>query len=317
MIPILLRLGPIHLFGHPLTLTIYSYGLMMALGFIAADLVIASECPRRGIDSDYATAIVLWGALGGIVGARLYDVLDNWRFYMANPITIVWSGSGFVWFGGFIGGVTAAYFVARYYKVSVGATADMCGPALAIGQALGRIGCHLSGDGDWGAPSTLPWAVAYPKAIVGWGPQTVLKAGPHGELMSAFFPGVRVHPTAIYEAILYAGVFIILWSMRRRSGTPGRIFYLYLLLLGGCRFMVEFLRINPRVLWGLTEAQLIALVMVVVGAVALYMTGGVFSGWTREEPAPRNRPWAKVAAGGSRERGSGISAELLQISAQN
>ena len=317
MIPILLRLGPIHLFGHPLTLTIYSYGLMMALGFIAADLVIASECPRRGIDSDYATAIVLWGALGGIVGARLYDVLDNWRFYMANPITIVWSGSGFVWFGGFIGGVTAAYFVARYYKVPVGATADMCGPALAIGQALGRIGCHLSGDGDWGAPSTLPWAIAYPKAIVGWGPQTVLKAGPHGELMSAFFPGVRVHPTAIYEAILYAGVFIILWSMRRRSGTPGRIFYLYLLLLGGCRFMVEFLRINPRVLWGLTEAQLIALVMVVVGAVALYMTGGVFSGWTREEPAPRNRPRAKVAAGGSRERGSGISAELLQISAQN
>jgi phosphatidylglycerol---prolipoprotein diacylglyceryl transferase len=297
MIPILLRLGPLHLFGHPLTITIYSYGLMMALGFIAADLVIAADCPRRGIDPDYATAVVLWGALGGLIGARLYDVLNNWHLYMADPITIIWSGSGFVWFGGFIGGVTAAFFVARYYKVSVGATADMCGPALAIGQALGRIGCHLSGDGDWGLPSTLPWAVAYPKAIVGWGPQTVLKLGPHGTLVSGFFPGVRVHPTPIYEAILYMAVFLILWSMRRRAGTPGRIFYLYLVLLGGCRFMVEFLRVNPRVLWGLSEAQLIGLAMLVVGVVALYMTGGVFSGWTREEPMPLGGPSAKVAAG--------------------
>jgi phosphatidylglycerol:prolipoprotein diacylglycerol transferase len=297
MIPILLRLGPLHLFGHPLTITIYSYGLMMALGFIAADRVIAADCPRRGIDPDYATAVVLWGAVGGLIGARLYDVLDNWRLYMADPITIIWSGSGFVWFGGFIGGVTAACFVARYYKVSVGATADMCGPALAIGQALGRVGCHLSGDGDWGAPSTLPWAVAYPKAIVGWGPQTVLKLDPHGNLVSGFFPGVRVHPTPIYEAVLYTAVFIILWSMRRRSGTEGRIFCLYLVLVGACRFMVEFLRINPRVLWGLSEAQLIGLGMVVVGVVALYMTGGVFSGWTREEPMPLGGPGAKVAAG--------------------
>ena len=196
MIPILLRLGPFHLFGHPLTLTIYSYGLMMALGFIAADLVIAADCPRRGIDPEYATAD------GDVGRARRYrrraPVRRNRQLapYMADPITIIWSGSGFVWYGGFIGGVTAAYFVARHYKVSVGATADMCGPALAIGQALGRIGCHLSGDGDWGAPSTLPWAVAYPKAIVGWGPQTVLKLGPHHELVSGFFPGVRVHPTS-------------------------------------------------------------------------------------------------------------------------
>jgi phosphatidylglycerol:prolipoprotein diacylglycerol transferase len=297
MIPILLRLGPVHLFGHPLTLTIYSYGLMMALGFLAADLVIAADCHRRGIDSEYSTAVVLWGALGGLIGARLYDVFDNWRLYMADPVTIIWSGSGFVWFGGFIGGVTAAYLVARYYKVSVGATADMCGPALAIGQALGRIGCHLSGDGDWGAPSTLPWAVAYPKAIVGWGPPTVLKLDPHGNLVSGFFPGVRVHPTSLYEAILYTGVFFILWSMRRRVGTEGRIFYLYLVLVGGCRFMVEFLRINPRVLWGLSEAQLIGLTMVVVGVVALRLTGGVFSGWTREEPALQRRATAKVAAG--------------------
>jgi phosphatidylglycerol:prolipoprotein diacylglycerol transferase len=298
MIPILLRLGPVQLFGHPFTLTIYSFGLMMALGFIAADLVIAADCPRRGLDPEYATAIVLWGALGGIIGARLYDVVDNWRLYMANPVSIVWSGAGFVWFGGFIGGVAAACLVARHYKVSIGATADMCAPALAIGQALGRIGCHLSGDGDWGVPSTLPWAVAYTRAIVGWGPQTVLKVGPHGELVSGFFPGVRVHPTSVYEAILYTGVFLFLWSMRRRAGVEGRIFYLYLVLLGGCRFMVEFLRVNPRVLFGLSEAQLIGLAMVATGLVALWMTGGVLSGWVRDAGAPQSRgPMAKVAAG--------------------
>jgi phosphatidylglycerol---prolipoprotein diacylglyceryl transferase len=297
MIPILLRLGPIHLLGHPFTLTIYSYGLMMALGFIAADLVIAADCPRRGLDRDYATAVVLWSAVGGIVGARLYDVLDNWRLYMADPVSIVWSGSGFVWFGGFLGGVTAACLAARHYKVSIGATADMCGPALAIGQALGRIGCHLSGDGDWGIPSTLPWAVAYKNAIVGWGPQTVLELGPNHQLVSGFFPGVRVHPTALYETILYTGVFFILWSMRRRAGVAGRIFYLYLVLLGACRFMVEFLRVNPRVLFALSEAQLISLAMIAVGLVALSMTGGVFSGWTRAEaPAQSTSAAAKAAA---------------------
>jgi phosphatidylglycerol:prolipoprotein diacylglycerol transferase len=297
MIPILLRLGPFDLFGHPLTLTIYSYGLMMALGFIAADIVVSAECRRRAINPDFATALVLWAAVGGLAGARLYDVLDNWRMYMADPVAIIWSGSGFVWFGGFLGGIAAAYFVARHYRLSFLMAADMAGPALAIGQALGRIGCHLSGDGDWGLPSTLPWAVAYPKAIVGWNGHTVLKLDAHGNLVSGFFPGVRVHPTPIYEAILYTLVFAVLWSLRGRIRVDGRLFYLYLVLLGACRFMVEFLRVNPRVLWGLSEAQLISAVMMVVGVVALHLTGGIVSGWSREAAAViAGKPGPKVAA---------------------
>jgi phosphatidylglycerol---prolipoprotein diacylglyceryl transferase len=302
MIPILLRLGPFHLFGHPLTLTIYSYGLMMALGFIAADIVVSADCRQRGINADFATALVLWAAVGGLAGARLYDVLDNWRMYMADPISIIWSGSGFVWFGGFFGGVAAAYFVARHYRISFPVTADMAGPALAIGQALGRIGCLVSGDGDGGLPSTLPWAMSFPKAIVGWNSRTVLKLDAHGHLVSGFFPGVRVHPTPIYEAILYTIVFAVLWSLRKRVRVDGRLFYLYLVLLGACRFMVEFLRINPRVLWGLSEAQLISIVMMVVGVVALYLTGGIISGWAREsasagagKPVPKATP-PKAAA---------------------
>jgi phosphatidylglycerol---prolipoprotein diacylglyceryl transferase len=255
MIPVLLRLGPI---------TIYSYGLMMAMGFITGDLLLTRECRRRGINPDFANAIVIWGAIGGIVGSRIYDVFDNWPAYAANPWSIVFSGAGFVWYGGFIGGVTVAAVVSRYYKVPILRSFDMCAPALILGQAFGRLGCLLSGDGDWGVPSTLPWAMAYPNAIVGWNARTVLKLDPHGDLISGYFPGVRVHPTPIYESILYVAIFCLMWSMRKKA-PEGRLLCLYLILGGFARFMVEFLRINPRVAFGLSEAQLISLAMITIG----------------------------------------------------
>lgn len=256
MIPVLLRLGP---------LTIYSYGLMMALGFIAGDFVLGRECRRRGFSPELASAVVVWGAIAGIVGSRVLDVFDNWPAYRADPFSIVFSGSGFVWYGGLIAGIGSTWIVARYHKVAFLTLADMCAPALVLGQAFGRIGCQLSGDGDWGMPSTLPWAMAYPKAIVGWNPRTVLMLDSHGNLVSGFSAGVRVHPTPVYEAILYTAIFLVLWSLRKRAGAKGRILYLYLMLAGAARFAVEFVRINPRVIAGLSEAQLISLTMIVAG----------------------------------------------------
>ncbi|MGC1398805.1 prolipoprotein diacylglyceryl transferase family protein, partial [Candidatus Binatus sp.] len=94
----------------------------------------------------------------------------------------------------------------------------------------------------------------------------------HYQLVSGYFPGVRVHPAPIYETILYLGVFTIVWSMRKTSHPAGRIMYWYLLLGGAARFLVEFVRINPRVFYGLSEAQLIALAMMVIGGVALILT---------------------------------------------
>jgi phosphatidylglycerol---prolipoprotein diacylglyceryl transferase len=261
MIPVLFKLGPI---------TVYSYGMMMALGFLAADLVISSECKRRGLNPDFASALVVWAAIGGIACSRLYSVLDNFQAYAHDPWSIIFSGSGFVWYGGLIGGLLSSIVVARYYRINIGATADMAGPALVIGQALGRIGCLLSGDGDWGIPTKLPWGMQYPNAIVGWGPNTVLTVDAHHRLISAFYPGVRVHPTPIYEAIAYTVIFFFLWSRRTKTAVPGQIFYLYMMLAGTARFLVEFLRINPRVLWGLSEAQIIALIMMFVGT-ALYI----------------------------------------------
>jgi phosphatidylglycerol:prolipoprotein diacylglycerol transferase len=263
MIPVLLRLGPI---------TIYSFGLMMALGFIVADFVLGRECRRRGYSPEVATTIVVCGAVAGIVGSRIYDVFDNWGEYMAHPASIIFSGAGFVWYGGLIGGIISTWLVARYYKIPFLTIADMCAPALVLGQAFGRMGCQLSGDGDWGLPSTVPWAMAYPRAIVGWNSQTVLKLDSHDHLVSGFFPGVRVHPTPVYEAILYVAIFCLLWSLRKKVTVEGEILYLYLILVGAARFMVEFLRVNPRVLLGLSEAQLISVLMIAVGAVAWYLS---------------------------------------------
>src|SRR5712692_10696035 len=119
MIPVLFQLPPITIFGLPIQLTIYSFGLMMALGAIVGNLVLTSECRRRGYNPDFANAVVVWGAIAGIAGSRIYDVFDNWPAYSANPWSIFFSGAGFVWYGGFIGGVTAAAVVSRYYRVPI------------------------------------------------------------------------------------------------------------------------------------------------------------------------------------------------------
>jgi phosphatidylglycerol:prolipoprotein diacylglycerol transferase len=214
---------------------------------------------------------VVFGAIGGIAGARIYDVFDNWPAYANHPWSIIFSGAGFVWYGGFIGGVTAAAIVSRYYKVPILRSFDMCAPALILGQAFGRVGCLLSGDGDWGMPSTLPWAMSFPNAIVGWNARTVLKLDPNGNLVSAFFPGVRVHPAPIYESILYTVIFCLMWSIRKKA-PEGRLISLYLVLEGTARFMVEFVRVNPRIVAGLSEAHLISLSMVIVGLALLYFT---------------------------------------------
>jgi phosphatidylglycerol:prolipoprotein diacylglycerol transferase len=289
MIPVLLRLGPI---------TIHSFGLMMALGFIAGDFVLTRECLRRGDSPELANATVVWGAIAGIAGSRIYDLFDNWPFYMAAPWSIVLSGAGFVWYGGLIAGLVSTWLVARHYRVPFLTVADMCAPALILGQAFGRMGCQLSGDGDWGLPSTLPWAMAYPKAIVGWHgdlhlangsliPSTVLKLDPHGALVDGFFPGVRVHPAPVYEILLYVTIFCVLWALRKRINVPGRILYLYLMLAGAARFIAEFVRINPRVLWGLSEAQIISAAMMAAGATAWY--------WSMaRQPAPGAREAVRV-----------------------
>jgi phosphatidylglycerol:prolipoprotein diacylglycerol transferase len=254
MIPILLRIGPI---------TIYSYGFMVALA--SSSVTGWLQASSSGYDAGLASSLVLWVAIASFGGARLNDVIDNWRIYSADPKSIIFSSTGFVFYGGFIGGLLASIVFARRFRIRSLMLADMCAPALALAHAIGRQGCQLSGYGDWGTPSRLPWAMAYPRAIVGWNAETVMAVDKHGDLIPGFYSGVRVHPTPIYESALYLAVFLVLRRMQKRTPVEGRVFYIFLMLYGASRFLVEFLRSNPRLLLGLSEAQLISLVMMIAG----------------------------------------------------
>ncbi len=170
------------------------------------------------------------------------------------------TGAGFTWYGGFFGGAAAVSWAVRKHKIGWLEAADMAAPALALAYGIGRLGCHFAGDGDWGAVTDVPWGVAYTRAIVGWrDPSTGVP----------YPPGVVVHPTPIYEFLQGVFVFAVLWSLRKKGFAAGTIAWLYLILAGLMRFIVEFWRINPPVGFGFSEAQWFSLLLMVVGVVML------------------------------------------------
>jgi phosphatidylglycerol:prolipoprotein diacylglycerol transferase len=249
MWPVILQIGP---------LTIYSYGTMLAVGFLLAGYLTAIEMDRRGLPGAEASSFVVWAAVGGLAGSRIWALAEDWRRVLESPIQAIFSGSGFVFYGGLIGGTAAVSWAIRRRGLPWLKVVDCIAPGLVLAQAIGRIGCQLAGDGDWGAVTGVPWGMAYPNAIIGWD----------------YPPGVRVHPTPIYETLAYTAVFAFLWSIRKRPLPDGSLFWSYLVLAAGARFLVEFVRINRAVLAGLTEAQLTSALLVAIGAAALLLRRG-------------------------------------------
>jgi phosphatidylglycerol:prolipoprotein diacylglycerol transferase len=240
MIPDVLHIGPV---------PIHLFGIFMALAFLAAGWAAGREFARKGYDPALASSAVVWAAVGGLLGARLWIVFDAWDEFLRAPLAFLVTGGGFVFYGGLLGGVIAVTVFFRREGIPWLRGADAVAPSIVLGQAIGRLGCQVAGDGDWGADTTLPWGMAYPHAVVGWDKP----------------PGVRVHPTPLYEAAAYFTIFALLWRLRREPAPDGSQFALYLVLSGAARFLVEFVRINPRVLLGLTEAQLVSLALMAVG----------------------------------------------------
>ena len=240
MYPYLLKIGPI---------TIASFGLMVALGFLTALFFLKKELGRKGIDPELGSSLITAAMVGGIVGAKLYYVFFETPPGMSWGETFgaIFSGAGLTWYGGFVVAAGAVVWVIRRHQVPVLLVADVAGIGLAIGYAVGRIGCQLAGDGDYGVPTDLPWGMAYPDGVV-----------PTLE---------KVHPTPVYETLSNLGIFGILWSTRKRIQISGLSFCLYLVLTGLVRFLVEFIRVNQKVLWGLSDAQLLSLLMIAVGLV--------------------------------------------------
>jgi phosphatidylglycerol:prolipoprotein diacylglycerol transferase len=251
MYPILFQFGPV---------TIYSFGVFMALAALSAAWVVGAELKRRQYNPELASTIVFAAAIGGLIGARLLFIVEEWQSFLVSPWRYIFTGAGFTWYGGFLGGVAAVSWVVRKNKISWLVGADIAAPALALAYGVGRIGCHVAGDGDWGAVTNVPWGVAYTNAIVGW-------ADPNTGV--PYPAGVRVHPTPIYEFLQGVLVFAILWSLRKKGYAPGTMAWIYLILAGLSRFSVEFWRINPSLAFGLSEAQWFSLLFIGLGVVLL------------------------------------------------
>ena len=251
MVPVLVQVGPISL---------YSFGAMLALAFLAAGTVLAQGLEARGLDRGHASSIVWWAAIGGLVGSRVLAVFNEWSRFLADPLGHVLTGAGFVWYGGLVGGFVAVsiYLIARGLPYL--AVTDAIAPGLLLGQAIGRVGCQLAGDGDWGTISTLPWAMSYPAAIYGW----------------EYAPGVRVHPAPLYESVLYSAMFLaLLWVARRSDRFPdGSAIFGYLVLSGAARFLVEYVRIEPKLWLDLTEAQWFGILSMVGGVLGWFWAQG-------------------------------------------
>jgi phosphatidylglycerol:prolipoprotein diacylglycerol transferase len=247
MYPKLLEIGPI---------TLYTFGAMMGLGFLVAGFLTGKEMERRGLDGEIASNLLLFAAIGGIVGSRVWAIANDWQNFIQSPLSGLLSGAGFVWYGGLVGGTLCVSAVILKNGLPWLRTVDCIAPGMVLAQAIGRIGCHLAGDGDWGQITDAAWGVAYTNAIIGWN----------------YPAGVTVHPTPLYECAAYTAVFAILWSLRRRPWPDGNIFWLYLILAPGARLLVEFVRINPPVLFGLTQAQLFSLLLMSIGALMLVLS---------------------------------------------
>jgi phosphatidylglycerol:prolipoprotein diacylglycerol transferase len=211
--------------------------------------------------------------VGGVAGAKLFSLLENWDQFIHEPIRETFSASGLTFYGGLIVAIIGIVIYLKRKKVRFLRVADAAAPALIIAYGIGRIGCQLSGDGDYGVPSNLPWAMGYPNGTV----STLSNRNPElAALYHTMYPtlpvpaDIKVHPAPVYETLTAIAIFIFLWSIRKRPMAAGKFFAIYLICAGAERLLVEFIRLNPLFL-GLSEAQWISIGMIIVGSIMLYV----------------------------------------------
>ncbi len=249
--------------------TIYSFGLMLGVAFITASILLSRELKRKGIDPNIGGTITFLAVIFGIAGSKLLDVIENWSQFVISPFATLFSPGGLTWYGGLILATFAIYVYSRKKGIPFLRICDATAPGLMLAYGIGRIGCHLAGDGDYGLPTSLPWACVYsngtypPSLAFRDFPEIVQKYGVNGVVPDT----IPVHPAPLYEFILAAVLFALLWSIRKRFQVDGQLFWSYLVLTGVARFFVEFIRLNPRLLFGLSEAQIISLLLMIVGSV--------------------------------------------------
>jgi phosphatidylglycerol---prolipoprotein diacylglyceryl transferase len=262
-------IGPIHL---------GTFGLLLWLAAVAATVVLHKNFVRNGVDAD-ALNVVAFVVIAGVLGAKAWHELQNpadlyaaFRQIVApgwsRPFAVAmdflhWFQAGFAWFGGMLAGIAMLMWQGKMAKpdgLSAGKAAvrmlDLATPAAAIGYGVGRIGCLTSGDGDYGINTTLPWGVHMAK----------------NALVLPTPPDALVQPTPVYEFLFAMALGWLLWQLGKKARPLGWMTGLYLLLSGVARFLVEFVRVNPRLYWGMSNAQVAALGSVVVGLLVMVAT---------------------------------------------
>ncbi len=277
MRPILIQIGPI---------PVYSYGFMMAVAFLVADYLLSKEFKRLKMNVNYANEMIVLSVISGIVGAKILFLIENFSDFLKAPLEMAFSAGGLTWYGGFILAFLVLFLYAKRKKLLIFKVMDAVAPALALGYGIGRIGCHLAGDGDYGIPTNLPWGTIYANGTLkpSYALKNYFERFPDlaekynyyekaskiiGEdkfgYITEFDTYIKLHPTPIYEFLIMLMIFLFLWYYRKKVKFSGQLFALYLIFASIERFFIEFIRLNPPLLLGLTEAQVISILLFIVG----------------------------------------------------
>ncbi|HKS60428.1 MAG TPA: prolipoprotein diacylglyceryl transferase [Xanthobacteraceae bacterium] len=236
MYPVLFRIGEFE---------VTSFGVLVAIGALVGLWILSRELARSGLPADALDAAIA-GVVGGLAGAKLLWVAEH--FGEEPLLDLLLSRGGMSWFGGFAGGGLAGLAVMQWKRLPKMAVLAAATPALAVGHGIGRIGCFLVGD-DYGRPSNLPWAIAFPQGL----PPTT----------------VPVHPTQLYEAAALVPLALFLFRWRRQRRPDAFVLGSYLALAGAIRFVIEFVRVNDRVVGPLTVAHVASLLVLGIGVALL------------------------------------------------
>ena len=265
------RMYPFIHIGH---FSIGTFGLCLWLASVCACWTLYRNFLRFGVDAD-AVGVAAYTTVGGVVGAKLWHVLEDPSLLIHHPLLVLFDRAGFAWFGGLLAGIAVLLWQGRQAKTGGLGMLDLAAPAVSVGYGVGRIGCLVSGDGDYGVPTHLPWGMSFPNGLV---PTTQ-----------------RVHPTPIYELLGALLIAAYLWRRGANSGGTlplGQLTGEYLVLSGVARFLVEFIRINPRIYWGMSNAQVASLGSIVAGILLIV--------WARRHSITTAAKPADVMAAASR-----------------
>jgi phosphatidylglycerol---prolipoprotein diacylglyceryl transferase len=256
-----------------------TYGLMILIAIVTAVFLVDRAFRREHLTAD-AVEMVTLAALSGVVGSKIwYLVLDAHGDFRAMGWSALWQSSGFSWFGALVFGIGVLVFEGWRAKIGGLRTLDLAAPAAAAGQALGRVGCFLSGDGCYGIAikpiqifghTFTPWGMSFPHGVV-----------------PVFVP---VYPTPLYETAIGLTIGAWLWWRLGKAHATGAIMGQYLILAGTARFLIEFIRRNPKVLWGFSNQQLTCVAAVAIGIVLVWRASGRPAFSLRKATAPAAKP---------------------------